>query len=342
MKLTAPTKMDVEDPQQVRTYLRERGFGGMDGMDGITVRVLPGGVSCKTVLVESSAGGSVVLKQALPKLRVKVDWFSPPARIHREALGLRWLQRLEPAGSVPAFLFEDFDHHILAMSAVPDPHVNLKDELMAGRISMDAVEQMGTLLARMHALPRKFGSELVGDFAESPYFESLRLEPYYLYTAGEIPAAKAFLLELVEATRKRRDALVHGDFSPKNILLHGGRNCLLDHEVIHLGDAAFDLGFALAHFLSKARHFPARREAFAEAARHFFAAYLHSAESEGQTGEQIEERAVRHALGCLLARVAGRSQLEYLSTEEKACQAHHVTLLMHAPPANVAALIEAF
>lgn len=333
--MTLPA-LDIEDPAQAREYLRERGF--FRGVEDPAVRVLGGGVSGKAVLVEDRAGGGVVLKQALPKLRVGVDWFSPPDRVHREAAGLRWLRRLEPPGSVPNFLFEDFDRHILAMSAVPSPHANLKEEFMAGRISMKLAAQMGTLLARIHGLSAGRGPELAGGFGDASYFESLRLEPYYLFSARAVPAAEAFLHELAAATRTHREALVHGDFSPKNILVRDGRICLLDHEVIHWGDPAFDPGFALAHFLSKARHFPARREAFAAAAGVFFSAYR----EETPCGAEREARVVRHALGCLLARVAGRSQLEYLTPAEKARQAAQVTALMPSPPAAVASLIDLF
>jgi hypothetical protein len=65
------------------------------------VRVLAGGISNRTVLVDRpEVGEAWVVKQALPKLRVVVDWFSDPERIHREALGLRWLEELAPSGTI--------------------------------------------------------------------------------------------------------------------------------------------------------------------------------------------------------------------------------------------------
>ena len=55
------------------------------------------------------------------KLRTKADWFSDPSRIHREALGMRWLNKLV-SGSVPEVVFEDFDHHVLAMKGGQQQH----------------------------------------------------------------------------------------------------------------------------------------------------------------------------------------------------------------------------
>src|SRR5205823_8859415 len=92
--------LDIEQPDALVAYLRRSGRIGPDECP--RVRVLAGGVSNRTVLVERRAPAghaeAWVLKQALPKLRVPVDWFSSPARIHREALGLRWLARLAPPG----------------------------------------------------------------------------------------------------------------------------------------------------------------------------------------------------------------------------------------------------
>src|SRR4051812_28237716 len=116
------TTLDIEDPEQLRGYLC--GSPLFHGKEEIKTRVLAGGVSCRTVLVEADGTAPLVLKQALKKLRVKADWFSDPMRIHREALGLRWLQLLKPSGAVPEFLGEDFDHHVLVMSAVATPHAN--------------------------------------------------------------------------------------------------------------------------------------------------------------------------------------------------------------------------
>src|SRR5690606_31921066 len=97
---------------------------------------------------------------------------------------------------------------------------------------------------------------------------------------------------------------VHGDYSPKNVLVHGGRLVLLDHEVIHFGDPTFDLGFSLTHFLSKAHHLPPRRDAFAEATRQYWERYRQLV-AEEPWADDLEGRAVRKTLGVMLARARG-------------------------------------
>jgi aminoglycoside phosphotransferase (APT) family kinase protein len=116
---------------------------------------------------------------------------------------------------------------------------------------------------------------------------------------------------------------------------------LLDHEVIHFGDPAFDLGFSLAHFLSKANHVQRRREAFTAAAETYWRAYRQSL-GEPEWAADLEEHAVRNTLGCLLARVAGRSTLEYLPGAERERQREVVLGLMRETPRSISDLARRF
>jgi 5-methylthioribose kinase len=334
-------ELDIEQSQALLDYLHSSGRIPPDEEPKLTV--LAGGVSNRTVLVErpSGHGQAWVLKQALAKLRVQVDWFSPPERVHREALGLRWLAQLAPEGAITPFVFEDFQHHILAMGAVPQPHQNWKTLLLAGQLESDHVAQFARLLGSIHRIGNERLAEVEPLFGDRGYFESLRLEPYYAYTSTQVDAATGFLTELIAETRVHRDTIVHGDYSPKNILVHEGRLVLLDHEVIHVGDPGFDLGFSLTHFLSKAHHIPAKRADFAEATSTYWRIYKEEAGDAPWTRD-LESRAVRHTLGCLLARVAGRSPLEYLDAGERARQRAAVVRLMANPPATFAGLIEGF
>src|SRR3989442_1583767 len=173
------------------------------------------------------------------------------------------------------------------------------------------------------ALRPEFGSR---GFSGPP-----RIEPYYLYAAELVPAAAPFLFALVDETRSVAATLTHGDFSPKNVLIHEGRLKLLDFEVAHIGDPAFDLGFSLAHLLSKARHLPGVRTELRSSVNLYWNAYR-EAIGDASFADGLEARAVRHACACLLARAQGRSQLEYLSEEEKARQTASVLRILPGPP----------
>lgn len=151
--------------------------------------------------------------------------------MHREALGLYWLAQLTPLGVIPGLIFEDHTHHLLAMQAVPQPHANWKKLLLAGKLDINQVAQFATLLATIHSGAARRQHELAPIFSDRTFFESLRLEPYYQYTASQVPAAPHFLDQLVAATRERCYTLVHGDYSPKNTLVYANRLVLLDYEV---------------------------------------------------------------------------------------------------------------
>jgi aminoglycoside phosphotransferase (APT) family kinase protein len=332
-----PDELNIEDPVALFAYLQRT--GRIETGERPRIATLPGGVSNRTVWVERESGEAWVLKQALAKLRVPVDWFSSPERIHREALGLEWLARLTPPGSTTPLLFEDRDRHLLAMQAVPQPHDNWKTMLLAGRVCPDHFRQFAMLLAAIHreAWGRADVAEIFGDRG---FFESLRLEPYYGYSAQQASEAATFLDSLIRETLACRITLVHGDYSPKNILIHQGRLVLLDHEVIHFGDPAFDLGFSLTHFLSKAHHLPALGREFAAGTLEYWRIY---SEALGPArAADLEARAVRHTLACLLARTVGRSPLEYLNPAERIRQRDAVLRIIPAAPTSIADLISIF
>jgi len=332
-------RFDIEDFDGLRDYLTTRGY--IKSGETVSFTNLHGGVSNRTVKVTWADGRGWVLKQALAKLRVDVDWFSSPERIGVEAKALRCLNRLAPPGTTPAFIFEDLTQHLMGMEAIPEGHENWKNVLLSGRIISDHFEQFGLLLGAIHRRSSEAISEVRQLFSDTTYFENLRLEPYYLYAARNTEEASGFLNALAQETLLHKDCLVHGDFSPKNTLIYQNKLILLDYEVVHVGDPAFDLGFAITHFLSKAHHSSAARNRLASAAELFWQVYL-EAISQPDWAEELEPRVVRHTLGCLLARVAGKSPLEYLTPAEVTQQRDTVLSLMPQPPTSVPDLIDKF
>lgn len=334
-------RLDIENRESLIEFLHARGL--LPAGEALAqYAVLAGGVSNKTVVVALQGGQHWVIKQCLSKLRVQVDWFTSPERIHREAEALRVLPGLIGPARTPGLVDEDHEAHVLIMQAIPQPHRNWKHMLLEGELQADHVRQFGEMLAALHSGSAARLADYETPFADRSFFETLRLEAYYGFAAQQAPGAAAFYARLLDDTRAQRLALVHADYSPKNVLVREGQLILLDHETMHIGDPAFDIGFSMTHLLSKAHHVAGSRAAFAEAASlhwatyqaHSMAAFAHSAD--------YEARAARHVLGCLLARVDGRSPLEYLSAAERERQRRVVLALMAQPPARIDELVTRF
>ncbi len=278
---------------------------------------LAGGVSCEIQLVEDS-GRRFVIKQALEKLRVKDDWFADPARNQFEQAYMRYADAVVP-GSVPRVLHADCSAGFFAMEYLGDGWRNWKTELLAARANPLHAEQAGDILGRIHSSSWE-SPTLREEFATTENFRQLRIEPYLLTTAARNPALEPWFRAEAERLASARVALVHGDFSPKNILLHvGGRFVVLDCEVAWFGDPAFDVAFLTNHFFLKAIHLPQHAGDFLALVPAFLSAYRQALGRERFA--DVETRAARLLPMLLLARVDGKSPVEYLVDNEHKQQA---------------------
>ena len=173
---------------------------------------------------------------------------------------------------MPRIVFEDRDHYLFAMTAAPRPHVVWKAELLAGRGDERVAAACGRLLAALHG--GSWGDErLAKQFADRTLFDELRVDPYYRTLAAARPEACEAVGRLVESLACPGRSLVHGDFSPKNLLVAGESLTLVDFETGHWGDPAFDLGFFLSHLVLKAAYRLPRHEPLLELTETFRRAY---------------------------------------------------------------------
>jgi aminoglycoside phosphotransferase (APT) family kinase protein len=273
-------------------YLAERGIRADSAVE------LGGGVSNVVVLCETSAG-RLILKQSAGRLRVQDEWLSDRARIFREAEAMRHLAPLL-GSAVPEILFEDRPSYVFAMSAAPLEAISWKQRLMSGDANEDDARRAAGILELLIAKTRE-----VEGFGDQTVFNELRIDPYYRTTAARHPDLREHFDALIRCSAARRICLVHGDFSPKNLLVWGGQMMIIDFEVVHYGDPSFDAAFLLNHLLIKSHVCPGPVR---ECARAFWRSL--------STGlAWFEEATIAH-LGCLLlARVDGKSPVEYVRDE---------------------------
>ncbi|WP_254510627.1 phosphotransferase family protein [Anatilimnocola floriformis] len=297
--------------------------GHLPTRQGVTVRELSGGVSNAVFLIEHGDERFVV-KQARGKLRVAADWQCSVERIWREVEVLAAYAALLDGsalkfGQIPALLWKNNELYAYAMTAAPPEAETWKQRLLAGKIDFALAEAAGSMLGYLHG--RSWNrADLADQFQDRTYFAQLRLEPYYLAAAQAFPRLSNPLSDLVDQTWRERHALVHGDFSPKNLLVTEQSLLLIDFEVGHFGDPAFDLGFFLTHLYLKAIHLPANRDRILlliDQFAHDYSARISSFISSDDR-QLLWRRTRQHLAGCLVARVHGKSPVDYLAADEQA------------------------
>ncbi len=287
--------------------------GGWIDAGPARIEPLSGGVSNAVLRVET-ADRLFVLKQSRPQLRTRDAWFSDLERVYREQEVMQALAPLVPPHTVPEVLFADRANYVFAMAHAPRTAKVWKQQLLAGDIDFDMGEYAGRILGRIHESTAR-APQLVERFADRTVFVQLRVDPYYRRIQERRPEVADAVAPLIERLLSAREALCHGDYSPKNILTHEHGFTLVDYETAHLGDPTMDLGFCLSHLLLKAvkrwhdwqRHF--------ELTRRFWRGY--TAETTFLPHDELQRRGIEHCGVCSLARIDGTSPVEYLPEEEK-------------------------
>lgn len=332
-----PAIMSLSETErgQMLASLRRMGLAGPH--ETVALEPLTGGVSSLIVLARP-ASGPVCVKTALPQLRVAAQWLAPVARNRAEVAWLRWVAGIVPA-LVPEVLGEDPVGHAFAMTWLdPQRHPVWKTELRDGRVDPVIAARVGGALATIHQASAG-RPDLAAAFAHDAQFHALRLDPYLGAAALAHPDCADALHRLIARTAGNRIALVHGDVSPKNILCGPHGPVLLDAECAWYGDPAFDLAFLLNHLLLKCAWRPAHAPAYLRCLQAAAQAYLAGVSWEDRDGLQARVAALLG--GLLLARIDGKSPVEYLDTEPlrapvRAAARH---LVLHPAP-HLPALVE--
>lgn len=274
-----------------------------------TLTPLGGGVSCQVVLV-SSSDGKWVVKVALPRLLVRDEWLADRSRIFREAGCLKIIRELVDSSAAPKVILEDRMRYACVME-YGDGGVTWKEMLMKGIIEPKITEKVASLLAKLHVKTHGL-SRVVEEFGDDTNFLQLRVDPYIIHTSRKHPDISGQLLKVAELLRSRKLSLVHGDYSPKNILvLPDGRIWALDCEPAHYGNPAFDIAFCTNHLILKSIHY--NSVAHLMEGRRLWRLYWR----EVDWGESLEDEGVLILAALMLARVDGKSPVEYLSEENR-------------------------
>lgn len=291
---------------------------------------LTGGVS-SLIAVAGTVRGSICVKAALSRLKVAADWRAPIERNEAEVGWIRQVMEIAPA-AVPRVLGHDAQSQAFAMEYLsPEAFRNWKAQLFDGDADPRTAAQVARILANIHAATAH-DTRLAGIFDNAGTFLAIRLDPYFGAAAQRHPDCAPVLQRLIDQTDATRIALIHGDVSPKNLMIGPNGPIFIDAECATYGDPAFDLSFCLNHLLLKQVCLPTLRPRLAACFSTLAGTYIQKVTWEPPAA--FEQRATMLLLGLLLARVDGKSPVEYLDQAgqdfvRRFARAH---LLPSAPP----------
>lgn len=235
------------------------------------------------VFIVQSPEGTVIVKQALPYVRLVGDsWPLPLYRAFYEFNALKRQEKRDP-GSVPEIFHFDEGQALIVMEFL-SPHIILRNKLIAGEKVVDLGAFCGQFCARtafrgselsMKSADKKADVGLFSGNVEIPAItESLVFtDPYFdaemnNHTPGLDPVVSR-LRDNVELKRivqsmmakfvSNTETMCHGDLHSGSIMATDTEIRVIDPEFAQYGPMGFDLGMLTANYLMAYFSQPAHR-----------------------------------------------------------------------------------
>lgn len=298
--------IDISDKNLLEEYLIQRGI--VQSGDGHSVHYCKGGVSGTVVYLDLPGKTPMIIKQALAQLKVKDTWLCDPNRMGVEYDSNRIFHDLMPDNAPEVYFYDDVNY-IYGREAVPDGCAMWKSDLMSGLLDFEVARKSIETLVEVHNHCAG-NQEMAERFASKAVFYDLRIDPYITFTVKKYPALQEAADRVSREMMENNISLVHGDYSPKNIMVVGRGISVLDYEVAHYGHPAFDLAFFTNHFMLKSIQFPELSGAFRTMLRYMTNIYMDKMAYMDK--DVLEECTVRTLAFLMLARVDGKSPVEYM------------------------------
>ena len=328
------TQTEITLETRCKNLITELDLGAAD--DVVAVQPLTGGVASDIAMIDLG-DRRICVKFALGKLKVAEDWYAP---VHRNKAEYNWLKTaasILPETAIKLYGRSEVDNGF-AMEYLDGSDVYLwKAALLQAQPDKGEAADVGDVIGKIHASSAAPGFD-VSPFQNREDFHALRLEPYLRFTATRHPALAHRLNDLADMLYASNQVLVHGDVSPKNILFRAGKPIILDAECATMGDASFDVAFCLNHLVLKAIHLPATRSVLLKAVEGFWKAYASHVDWEDPDALQARVCALLPML--MLARVDGKSPVEYLSETDRQRVRDLAIPLIETPETRLSAIVQ--
>ena len=236
------------------------------------------------VYTVSSDSGDIIVKQALPYVRLVGDsWPLPLSRSFYEHEVLVRQAKRDP-GSVPQIIYFNKVQAIIAMEMLL-PHVILRKKLIAGEYVDGLAQRLGEFCARtafrgsdlsLQTADKKSDTALFqGNLALMGITESLVFtEPYFAaemnhHTDGLDPIVRILRSDVEMKTEAQKmllkftantETLCHGDLHSGSVMCTDNETKVIDPEFGFYGPMGFDIGMLISNYLMAYFSQPSHRE----------------------------------------------------------------------------------
>ena len=236
------------------------------------------------VYTVSSDAGDIIVKQALPYVRLVGDsWPLPLSRSFYEHEVLVRQAKRDP-GSVPQIIYFNKVQAIIAMEMLL-PHVILRKKLIAGEYVDGLAQRLGKFCARtafrgsdlsLQTADKKSDTALFqGNLALMGITESLVFtEPYFAaemnhHTDGLDPIVRILRSDVEMKTEAQKmllkftantETLCHGDLHSGSVMCTDNETKVIDPEFGFYGPMGFDIGMLISNYLMAYFSQPSHRE----------------------------------------------------------------------------------
>ena len=300
--------VDISVYENLESYLMEKGV--INKEEPYSMHYCKGGVSC-TVCFVYSGDKQLIVKQGLEQLKVKETWLCDPNRMNTEQESNRIYHNLMPDCAPRVYDYDD-ENCIYWREAVPESWDMWKTDLMAGKLNFNSASKVITTLAIVHNHCAE-NPEVREKFKDKDIFYHLRVSPYIEFILQKHPQLNDFAQPIIRLLMDSEITLIHGDFSPKNIMTDSDKISIMDYEVAHYGHPAFDLAFFSNHFILKAIKNKAWAASYLNMMEYMMDIYFSTVNF--MPADELEKAYIQLLSLLMIARVDGKSPAEYIIEE---------------------------
>lgn len=300
--------IDISVEEELIAYLKERKL--INNEIGCNIEYCKGGVS-GTVALINDKDNLMLIKQALNRLKVQEEWISNPIRAKIEYDCNNILYSIIPEYILRPYFFDELNN-IFCREAAPVNFRMWKNDLINGKLDFQIATKYIDSISRIHNICAD-DNNVKQTFKNIDIFNELRLCPYIEFTVKKHPKYKEFANKVLIELREEKITLVHGDYSPKNVMIYGNKMYIMDFEVAHYGNPAFDLAFLSNHFILKAIKMKRFAESFLNMYEYCIQRYFDNVNYMDKN--KLENCFIRTLCLMLIARVDGKSPVEYITNE---------------------------